>query len=146
MTSDATTIDEVLEQYRFFDECLLREVRSRHFGTALDLQFDYIWDDTDPARARLADEFRRVTISLGLVREVQLVNDLPMRIIEEPARAGWGLTEVSLVRREQASALLSKHRAAGDEKLQHLVVRWESNQQIDVIFQRFEYFEASQSD
>lgn len=141
--ADKTEIGALLERHRSFEECLLREVRTARFGTAVELRFDYIWDDTDPAGSRVADEPRRVTVRLELVREAHFFNELPAGLIAEPDRADWGLTEVALVRLEESSELVGAHRARFNKPLHHLVVAWESDRRIDVIFERLSYFEET---
>lgn len=136
---DRAEMRELLEKHRSFEECLLREVRTARFGTAVVLRFDYIWDDDDPDGGLVADDPRVVRLRLELVREVRLVTALPAGVLAEPERADWGLTEVALVRLEDSSELLAAHRERSDAPLHHLVVEWESDRRLDLIFERLSY-------
>jgi hypothetical protein len=136
---DKAEMEKLLEQYRSFEECLLQEVRTARFGTAVKLYFAYIWDDDDPDGRLVADEPRTVTLCLESVREVRFLTALPAGVLAEPERADWGLTEVALVRLEESSELLTAHRARSDAPVQHLAVEWESDRRLDVIFERLSY-------
>jgi hypothetical protein len=132
---DRASIDEALARYRHFQECLLRELRMTEFGITLELDFEYIWDDEDATGATLAATSRLVTLALDLVQEVRVITAPPRAIVAEPERADWGLTEVALVRLMPSSDLLDKHHEA-DVPLHHLVVEWEGDRRVDVIFAR----------
>lgn len=141
MAMNKTEIGALLEQHRSFEECLLREIRTTRFGTAVELRFDYVWDDDDPDGDSVAADPRPVTLRLDVVREIRFVTALPAGILAEPERADWGLTEVALVRLEDSSDLLAAHRARSDVTLHHLVIEWEGDRRLDLIFERL-----SQSD
>lgn len=132
-------MEELLEEHRSFEECLLQEVKTACFGTVVKLYFAYIWDDGDPDGGLVADEPRTVTLCLESVRELRFLTALPAGVLAEPERADWGLTEVALVRLEEASELLTAHRARSDAPLQHLVAEWEGDRRLDCIFERLSY-------
>lgn len=132
-------MEELLEEHRSFEECLLQEVRTARSGTAVKLYFAYIWDDDDPGGGLVADEPRTVTLCLESLREIRFLTALPPGVLAEPERADWGLTEVALVRLEESSELLTAHRARSDAPLQHLVVEWEGDRRLDCIFERLSY-------
>lgn len=136
IAKDSREIGEVLKQHRSFEECLLREVRTTRFGTAVELRFGYVWDNDDPAGIRAADEPLPVTLHLELVREIRLMNELPAAVLAAPERADWGLTEVALVRLETSSELIAAHHARSAAPLHHLVVEWEGDRRLDVVFER----------
>lgn len=92
------SIEEQLGEYRHFQECLLRELRTSRFGTTLELDFQYIWDDKDGTGVALAATPRKVTLAFDLVFEFRVITAFPKAIVVCPDRADWGLTEVALVR------------------------------------------------
>lgn len=132
MAHQHDAIEAILKRHHSFEECLLEEVRLSRFGTTLALEFAYIWSD-DEADSVRASTTRRITIDCELVHEVQIVTALPPSILAEPERADWGLTEVALVRLQHDSELLEKHHGASIP-LHHLLVEWEGDRRIDVIF------------
>lgn len=130
---ETRAIDDMLARYRYFNECLLREGRLVRCGLDFELAFDYIWDDADPKGTRLAREFRQVVLVLQNVRLISVDNVLPAGILENPDRADWGLTEVALVRPENPSSLLGRL-PTSEPYLCHVVVLWETDRRIDVVF------------
>lgn len=138
---DRAEIVKVLERYRSFEECLLKEVRTVCFGTGVELRFDYIWSDEDPEGELVSDNPRPVTLRLDVVHDVRFVTALPPGIHTGPERANWGLSEVALVRLKNPSDVGEAHRGRSDVPLCHLVVDWEGDRRLDVVFERFTYFE-----
>jgi hypothetical protein len=136
VATDTAEMQDILEQHRSFEECLLRELRTTHFGTAVELRFEYIWDDDEADGHLVADEPRPVTLRLESVHEIRFLTALPAGVLAQPERAGWGLTEVALVRLDDSSKLLEAHRAQSERLLHHLVVEWEGDRQLDLIFER----------
>jgi hypothetical protein len=129
---EGAKIAALLERYRAFQECLLRGVRLSNFGTALVLEFDYVWDDDKPASAVLSDP-RVVYLELGGLHEARIVTALPASVLEDPAGANWGLTEVAVVRLIEQSDLLWKYHESA-LALHHLAILWEGESRIDVVF------------
>lgn len=74
---DTTAIKKLLDQHRSFEACLLREIRTQHFGMNIELRLDYIWDDERPESGVLASEARLVTLRVELVREARYLTALP---------------------------------------------------------------------
>lgn len=132
MNGDNSAVGQILEQYRSFQECLLKELRLSQFGISLELDLEYIWDDNDPSRAALATTPKTVTLAFDLVHEVRIVSALPTAIRVEPARANWGLTEIGRIR----SISPSESDRAVSASANHVVVEWEGDRRIDVVFER----------
>jgi hypothetical protein len=132
--TDRAEIQAILDRYRRFEECLLRGLRLSHFALKLELEFEYIWERAADDRWRVAVEPSTVVLALEPVEQALISLRVPAGILEEPSRADWGLTEVAVVRVEEPSdvsawATSSRHR-------HKLVVAWERDQQIDVVFRR----------
>lgn len=116
-----------LSRFRNFDQCLLREVRLVRFGTELELEFEYIWDDHRADGVLLAEPFPRVVIRLEVVDSVDMRLELPPGLLEDPNEVNWGLSEVAMVRVEKLPHEDRRHR---------LEVRWETDRRITATFRR----------
>jgi hypothetical protein len=132
---EMTVMRSQLERYRYFQECLLREVRLTRFGTELKFEFDYVWARNESADWRIADRSSVVVVKLGLVEAVEMNLPVPEALVDEPERANWGLSEIALVQVEQAPQSRAV-RAASLRPRYRLVVKWEGDRRIIAVFGR----------
>jgi hypothetical protein len=136
IVDDFSSISSALEKYRFFQECLLQTARLAHFGTSLDLELGYVWDDKTDSDV-VASTPRPVLVRLWGMQETTIVTDLPASVLDDPAQANWGLTEIAMMHVLPQSDLLAKHHDSG-RPLYHLAVEWETHRRIDSIFAQLE--------
>jgi hypothetical protein len=121
-----------LRELRNFEECVLEELRWCHFGTVIELVFDYIWQDDGSVRPEyVGPKFR--TIVLQNVQEIHIDNALTEYMMFHPNELNWGASEVAAVRLVNESRNLLKYRSVA-LPLHHLRCEWEGERRIDVIF------------
>lgn len=121
-----------LNRHRDFEECVLEEVRWRHFGTVIDLVFDYIWTDEGAVRPEYIPPTSK-TIRLHGVQELHVYNALSEYMTLHPEELSWGLSEVSSVRLVDDQQVLAAYRFLA-LPLHHLRCNWEGERRIDVVF------------
>ena len=138
--TDRVEIQRLLDRYRRFQECLLRGLRLEQHGLRLVLEFDYIWDRTADDVWQVVAEPSPVVVSLDPVEQASIVLNMPVGIVEDPSQADWGLSEVAMVRLEEApapppgiSVTAQRHK---------LTVVWERDQWIEVVFRRLRLTDA----
>lgn len=124
--------ETLLARYHGFQECLLTDVRWDRFGTAIHLDFAYIWAD-GPQRDQLLPEPRTVTLTLDGVQEFSVKNRLSSAVLSHPERLDWGLTEISQVRMGHPAGRGGSG-AGSDGTADHLIIEWESARRIDAVF------------
>jgi hypothetical protein len=129
-------IDDLLAEYRNFDECLLLEVRLRDYQSTLELHFNYVYDSDGNFRTNL-DEIVPILLRLRLVQEVLIRNNLNATKLLEPERMDWGMNQIALIRLEDDKNLLAPYKNLPLEH-HHIAVRWEDARRIDVIFVELE--------
>jgi hypothetical protein len=139
----AAAISAALEQRRNFQDCLLREVRLVANGIRLELEFEYVWDDSEPGSWKIAETSPLLTLRLEPVHELRLIGKLPAGLYDHPESAGWGLSEVAIVELARQSELLEKYRSTIPVPVHHLEVRWDGGRRLDVVFSRFSVDENS---
>lgn len=125
-------IEAYLKQHHDFGECILEDVRWRHFGTVIDLVFDYIWTAAGTVRPEYMPPALK-TISLHGVQELHIHNSLSEYMSLHPNELNWGLSEVSSVRVINNEQLLARYRSL-PLPLHHLRLNWEGERRIDAVF------------
>ncbi|GAA2213980.1 hypothetical protein GCM10009850_094440 [Nonomuraea monospora] len=118
----AEDIERLLTGHRHFEECLLADVRWRHYGTTVELVFNSIWDG-DRIRPDILARPRLVTVRLHLVQEFRLANAINEAVARDPESLDWGFSEVAMVSLAEEGP--DHHR---------LAVLWEGDRRIDVVF------------
>ncbi|TYB56007.1 hypothetical protein FXF51_45135 [Nonomuraea sp. PA05] len=132
MITEAEEIELALTGHRHFEECLLVDVRWRHYGTTIDFFFNYIWED-DRIRPQILDRPQLVTVRAYLVQELKLANAITETMAREPESLNWGFSEVAMVRLVADSPLLAPYRHHGTT-YHHLAILWEGDRRIDMVF------------
>lgn len=132
------SIRRFLQQHHEFGECVLLDIRWHHFGTVLDLVFDYAWDDirAGERQSRIRADVNTPllkTIRCHLVEELHLKNGLTPAMMESPRSIAWGFSEVAAVRLENDERFLSPYRSAL-VPFHHLACLWEEERRIDLVF------------
>ncbi len=129
-------IAEYLLENRSFEECLLVDVRWKHFGTVIELVFNYIWHSDGSVLPEYAPIDLRILV-LRNVQELHLWNALNEHMTLHPDKLNWGLSEVASVRLVEDEVVLSTYQALS-VPFHHLRCNWETNRQIDVVFSTLE--------
>ncbi len=128
----AAAICSYLEQQRHFAQCILEDLCWRHYGTVLELVFDYIWTDEGDVRPEYAGKNIK-TMVLRNVQELHMWNALNEHMTLHPDDLNWGLSEVAAVRLIEDDTLLANY-AKLSVPFHHLGLRWEGDRRVDVIF------------
>lgn len=131
-------IKSLLESHRNLQECVLLDIRWLHFGTTIELIFDYVWDESGKIRADL-NQKEPVIVRLKLVQELHLNNALNESMILEPYQINWGINEVAAVRLEENQNMLKPYNKL-PKPFHHIAVLWERGnvRRIDVVFSEME--------
>jgi hypothetical protein len=129
-------IAEYLRSNRNFEECLLVDVRWKHFGTVIELEFDYTWGADGSVRPEYAPIDLK-SLVLRNVQELHVCNALNERMSLHPEELNWGLSEVSSVRVLDENQFLSKYQSLAIP-LHHLRCNWEGRRRLDVVFSTLE--------
>ena len=124
-------IEHYLLEHRNFEECILQSVQWHHFGTVIDLVFDYIWDVDGSIKPGNAPEVK--TLRFRNVQELHVCNALNESMVLSPGDLTWGLSEVASVERVIDETEVAKYKHL-PIPIYHLRCRWEGARQIDVIF------------
>ncbi|MDP1857259.1 MAG: hypothetical protein Q8K82_01230 [Gemmatimonadaceae bacterium] len=132
----AEAIAEYLARHGDFGECILEDIRWCHFGTVLEIDVDYIWEDDGTVRSEYAPKNLK-TLVLRNVQELHVCNALNVYMTLHPEELNWGLSEVSSVRLLDEEHRLSKYQAL-PVPFHHLSFNWEDERRIDVIFSTVE--------
>jgi hypothetical protein len=130
-----------LADHHNLQECILEEVRWRHFGTVLALVFDYIWTADGSVRPEYSSK-DLICLSLRNVQEYHLFNGMSEYMSLHPEELNWGLSEVSSVRLVHEEFTLARYRSL-PIPLHHLRCEWEGPRQIDVVFSTVEITKVS---
>lgn len=125
-----------LRENRNFEECLLVDVRWRHFGTVIELVFDYTWTSDGCVRGEYAPADLR-TLVLRNVQELHVCNALNEYMSLHPEELNWGLSEVASVRVLDEHRFLSKYQSL-PVPFHHLRCSWEGDRTVDVVFSTLE--------
>lgn len=128
----AEAITDYLRRHRDFEECVLEDVRWLHFGTTVELVFDYIWDHDGTVRPEYAPANRK-TLVLRNVQELHVWNALSEYMVLHPNELNWGLSEVSSVRLVDDEQVLGRY-ALLPIPLHQLRCNWEHERRVDVVF------------
>lgn len=142
MTED---ISKKLEEYKNFQECVLLDVRWYHYGTTVELTFDYVWDTDGKLRTKL-NENEPIVVCMRLVQEFRLNNALNEAMVLQSEQINWGLNEVAAIRIVEDSELLDRYSKLPKD-FHHMAVLWErgSSRRIDVIFSELEIRKGSRT-
>lgn len=126
------SIEAYLKQHHDFGECILQDISWRHFGTIIDLVFDYIWTDAGTVRPEYKPSVQK-TIRLHGVQELHIYNALNESMSLHPDKLNWGLSEVSSVRLMNDELLLARY-CTLPLPLHHLRLNWEGDRRIEAVF------------
>lgn len=127
-----TNIQEILNKYNNFQECILENINFCDFGTTVSLTFNYIWDENKLIRKDL-DKSKLIILTFNQIQEFHLENGLTEFIINSPSKINWGINEISLIRLNERSQLLDKYNFS-NVKFHHISILWESKRQLNIIF------------
>ena len=133
--SDSGHIENILEEYNDFRECILQEVAWEDQGTTLELTFDYV--ERQDGEVLLDLQRDSITMRLFLVQEFHVRNALNDAILREPYRINWGLSEVALVELKEDEKFLAYYENPV-VPLHHLAILWETERRIDIVFSGIE--------
>ena len=125
-------IEEYLRENRYFAECLLLDLKWRHFGTVIELIFDYIWAADGSVLPEYAPRDLR-TLVFHNVQELYVSNALKDHMTLHPDQLNWGISEVASVKLLEQADVLSKYQTLA-LPFHHLRCAWESNRLVDVVF------------
>ena len=125
-----------LRENRNFGDCLLVDVRWRHFGTVIELIFDYSWTPDGSVRAEYAPSDLRALV-LRNVQELHVCNSLSEHMSLHPEELNWGLSEVASVRVLDEDRFLAKYQSL-PVPFHHLRCSWEGDRTLDVVFSTLE--------
>lgn len=123
--------EEALSRYRYFEECLLEEVRWREAGRVAELKFGYIWEE-DPGGHGVLNQPRPVIVRLVDALSLSIDSPLTSFMLENSDRLDWGVTEIAQLRMARPSELLPRVR--GMEHALQVVAEWELQGRIDILF------------
>lgn len=129
-------IAEYLRENRSFEECLLVDLRWRHFGTVIELVFDFTWTGDGSVRSEYLPPDLK-TLALRNVQELHVHNALSEHMSLHPEELNWGLSEVAAVRLLEHDEFLSKYGTL-PVSLHHLRCSWDGGRRIDVVFSTLE--------
>ncbi len=131
-------IKSLLASYRNFQECVLLDIKWLHYGTTIELTFDYSWNKQGKIRENL-NEKEPIVMSFKLVQEFHLTNALNESMVLDPYRINWGINEVAAIRLEEHSTMLKPYEELPKE-FQHIAILWERGnmRRIDVVFSELE--------
>jgi hypothetical protein len=129
-------MNDLLQKYNNFDECVILEVRLRDYQTTLELFINHIWDDEGNIRPNI-DELRVVVVRFQLVQEVLIRNNLNSAKLLEPERMNWGMNAIALIRIEEQESKLASYRGL-PVSFHHAAIMWENERRIDVVFAHLE--------
>ena len=127
---------DYLREQRNFQECLLMAIIWGHFGTVIELVFDYTWASDGSLRPEYASADVR-TLVLRNVQELHVSNALNEHMILHPEQLDWGLSEVSSVRLCDDQRFLTRYQSLAIP-FHHLQCAWEGERQVDIVFSPLE--------
>ncbi|HEX5438989.1 MAG TPA: hypothetical protein VFW98_17690 [Gemmatimonadaceae bacterium] len=125
-------IAQYLQQHHHFSECVLEDIRWLHYGTSIELVFDYIWTQDGELRSDTTSPEIEALRFLG-VQEFSLKNALNEAISLQPAEVNWGLSEIAMLQLVDDETLLAKYKSL-PIPVHHVRCSWESDRQIDIVF------------
>lgn len=120
-----------LASVRNFQECILEDVRWRHFGTIVEFVFNYIWADDGSVRSELLAPARKSIVFHNL-QELHIVNGLNSYQSLHPVELNWGISEVASVRVIEDEALVGRYSNL-PIAVHHIRCSWEVARRIDVV-------------
>jgi len=132
MLESVEMIADYLSQHRAFEECILEDIRCRHYATVVDLVFDYVWSSDGSLRSEFEQPDRRV-LTFHNVQEFRLFNALTEHMVLHPEELNWGMNEVALVRVVSESTVIGKYEQL-PIPIHHVRCQWEGDRRIDIIF------------
>jgi hypothetical protein len=97
MNSAANLLNTKLSRWKFLEECILWEYRSRRFGYSLDVSFNYIWDENGHIPDDILENPQLLTFSLTGVRSLGFSSDDGRDPEMNPGLINWGYGEVARV-------------------------------------------------
>ncbi|MFI0417419.1 hypothetical protein [Spongiactinospora sp. 9N601] len=142
MLTDPAAIRAALAHYQNFGECIITDVGWAHYGTSIEVSFDYIWDGTR-IRDDLGTRPHIVVVRAVLVQEMHLGNALNVSMLEHPEKLNWGLSEVAQVVLVEDSDMARPYSHPSGLQCHHLAIRWEAKRRIDMVAFGFELDDLS---
>lgn len=132
--SQTSDIKHVLESVHNLREGILTNVIWEGEGTTLSLYFNSVLDKDGNIRLDLERE-KVIMLKFELVQEFHLVNALNDFMLKNPGLLNWGLSEVAMVTVVENSTKLKSYESP-IVPLNHIVLLWEGERRIDIIFSR----------
>ena len=131
-------IQELLDKYQTLGECVILNINWLHYGTTIELVFDYVWDDDGKIRTDLEQE-DRITLRFRLVQEFHLKNALNSSMVLEPQEMNWGINEIARIKLVENENMLRPY-ASLPKEFHHIAILWERGDQrrIDIVFSEFD--------
>jgi hypothetical protein len=124
---DIAAVDRRLAEWKFFEECLVHDVRPIKFGFGLDLVVNHVWSDGGAVRPDVLEVPRLVTLRLLGLESLQFTGALTASMRRDPDAINWGLTEISRI------VTITGLPSLG------LSVEWEGDRQLTAQFMEMEF-------
>jgi hypothetical protein len=122
MASPAELLNERLKRWDFFDESILWEFHTTHFGYGLDLAINYVKDDNRKVREQALEKPLLFVFQLLGVESIRLAAGLTPGMKTDPGMIDWGFAEVARVEAFESGA------GCG------LSIKWEGERRLDLEF------------
>ena len=136
MLESTDLIADYIARNRGFEECILEDVRWRHYGTVVDLVFDYVWVSDGTVRSDFEPSNLKV-LTFHNVQEFHLFNGQSEHMALHPEELNWGASEVAAVRIVDEPGILRSY-AHLPIPIHHVRCAWEGDRRIDIVFSTLE--------
>lgn len=120
-----------MEEWGFFQECLLHDVRPVSFGYGLDLVINYVWSD-GKLRDDALEAPHLVTLRMLGLDSLCFVGGLTGAMKDQSEVIDWGLSEIARIVPVAALSGLA------------LAVEWEGTRRLEAKFDVFEILVADE--
>lgn len=87
-------IEEFLDRWLSFQECIIQSIEIRHRGTEVEIALDYIWE----AGWTVRETPIRVPLRFRGIQEFRMYNALSPHRVAHLEEIGWGFDEIALAR------------------------------------------------
>jgi hypothetical protein len=128
-------LDEMLRDYKYFQECVILEFRIKHYQTTVELLFDYIW--TQDGEYQPIVNATKLAVIFRVVQEIHVHNDLNDTQVLNPEAMNWGMNEISWIRIRDDEKFLKPYKEL-PITFHHAAISWENGRRIDIVFSELE--------
>lgn len=135
-TFQKSEIQAIINTHRGFSDCIIEEFKWKHFGTTMELKIRYIYDQNGHIPKSM-DDWHTLVLSFHLVQKLRISNALTQTMCNEPERLNWGFNEIALIKLEDNPELLTPFKEF-ITPFHHIVILWESERRIDIVFSELE--------